>query len=206
MNLVFDIAITCLGFTFFAFLHTLLARQKIKRMLFDRLPFLRPYYRILYTILAIVTFGIWYLYSPFPEGILYRVSSPFSILFRILQAVGVIGFFLSLKPINLSEFIGIQQVALYHKSNQMSFTEPSAELVTEGLYRWVRHPLYTTSIMILLFNPVMSLKLGLITILVILYCWIGSVYEERNLIELYGEEYIEYRQNVPRFIPKIPLF
>lgn len=206
MNWIYEIMVTALGFTGFAVLHSLLARPALKRKLFGRWPGLKSYYRLLYTLFAVVTFGIWYLFSPFPQGMLYRIPFPYSVFFRIMQGVGVIGFFLSLKAINVSKFVGLQPIISSRSQSTPFPPESSDELVTDGLYAWVRHPLYTASIMVLLFNPVMSAKLGLITLLVILYCWIGTVYEERNLIAEYGREYKEYRQKVPRFIPKIPLF
>lgn len=52
----------------------------------------------------------------------------------------------------------------------------------------------------------MSNKLALINLLFGLYFWIGSIYEERNLVKDYGKAYEKYRQEVPRFIPKIHLF
>ncbi|MDX1618281.1 MAG: isoprenylcysteine carboxylmethyltransferase family protein [Balneolaceae bacterium] len=206
MDLLISAIITSLGFAGFAFLHTLLARRTVKEKLFGRWSALGRYYRLLYTLFALATFAAWYLLSPFPEGILYRIPFPYSIPFRIAQGFGLAGFLLSLRAVDLGEFIGTAQLTASPDELRPTGRQPAGELVTDGLYGWVRHPLYTTSVMVLLFNPVMSLKLGLITLLVAIYSWVGSLYEERNLVAQYGRAYEEYRQKVPRFIPKIPLF
>lgn len=197
-----DIGITVLGFIVFAVLHSILANPLIKKKVFDRWPHLQSFYRIGYSLIALAILATWYIFSPFPDGMLYNVPSPFHFLFRAVQGLGVAGFILSLKAINLSKFMGLDQF----KNDDPGKTQSQEHLVTDGLYKWVRHPLYTSTIMILLFNPVMTNKLALITLLIILYSWIGSVFEERNLTALYGPQYVQYQKHIPRFIPKIPLF
>ena len=80
----------------------------------------------------------------------------------------------------------------------------SEELVTEGIYSYMRHPRYTEIGMVLvaaaLFSNylvsyiVMLLYIPLITIVVLL--------EERELRDRFGELYEAYCMNVPRFIPQ----
>jgi protein-S-isoprenylcysteine O-methyltransferase Ste14 len=38
-------------------------------------------------------------------------------------------------------------------------------------------------------------------ICVIVYFYTGSIYEERKLIEIFGDEYIEYQKRVSRILP-----
>ena len=33
--------------------------------------------------------------------------------------------------------------------------------------------------------------------------WIGSIFEERKLVDQFGEAYVEYRRRTPRIIPGI---
>lgn len=78
-------------------------------------------------------------------------------------------------------------------------------LVTEGPYRWVRHPMYTT----------FALS-GLATFLVSANWFVGVVFlgyslvafsmaspEEANLIEKFGEPYRLYMQRTGRFLPRL---
>jgi len=65
----------------------------------------------------------------------------------------------------------------------------------------MRHPIYFFSMMFLLFRPVMDLFYLTCLICIIIYFCIGSYYEEKRLVEKFGEDYIKYRKAVPRFFP-----
>lgn len=79
-----------------------------------------------------------------------------------------------------------------------------SSLISQGVYRIVRHPIYSGTIfaflgLILYFKAFVSLLYFPVS--VILY-YIMTVYEEKSLIEEYGQEYIEYQQCVrKRIIP-----
>jgi protein-S-isoprenylcysteine O-methyltransferase Ste14 len=78
-------------------------------------------------------------------------------------------------------------------------------LVIEGLNRYVRHPLYAGTILIVLglvvFLPTMTNLI--VFILILIYTLIGIKLEEKKLVEQFGQEYEDYRKNVPMLIPKI---
>ncbi|MDZ7691355.1 MAG: isoprenylcysteine carboxylmethyltransferase family protein [Balneolaceae bacterium] len=197
--MITDIAISVAGFALFALLHSLLADRDLKRKIFKRWPGVQSYYRALYSLISVIILSAWYLLSPFPEGFLYQVPMPYALVFRIVQILGIAGIYFALKPIGALNFLLV---------TQLDFTSDTSSnsLITSGVYRYVRHPLYSSSMIILLFNPSMSFKLGLITLLFGIYFGIGSIFEERNLKAEFGEVYERYQQEVPRFIPKIPLF
>lgn len=79
------------------------------------------------------------------------------------------------------------------------------ELVQSGPYRYIRHPLYTASIMIftgyglLLANWLIPV-LGSLTFVLLL---IRLPREEENLINHFGEAYKAYMKMTPRFFPKL---
>jgi len=79
------------------------------------------------------------------------------------------------------------------------------QLVTSGLYRYIRHPVYTGVILGAFSIPIYSSSLRgfLVTILVIpLFMYrIGN--EERMLIEEYGKEYEEYQEHTWKLFPYI---
>ncbi|MFN7037866.1 MAG: methyltransferase family protein, partial [Bellilinea sp.] len=74
---------------------------------------------------------------------------------------------------------------------------------TWGLYRWVRHPLYTCSLLFLWLMPVMSWNLLALNLGVTLYFIIGSRFEEDKLLDEFGEAYAEYRRRTPAFLPRL---
>ncbi|MCE7991018.1 MAG: isoprenylcysteine carboxylmethyltransferase family protein [Roseivirga sp.] len=79
------------------------------------------------------------------------------------------------------------------------------ELVQSGPYRYIRHPLYTASIMIftgygLLLSNWLIPVLGSLTFALLL---VRLPKEEENLINHFGEAYKVYMKMTPRFFPKL---
>ena len=73
--------------------------------------------------------------------------------------------------------------------------------MVNGLYRFVRHPLYTAGLVIIWLMPVMTCNLLALNIGLTLYVLIGAVYEERKLLKEFGQAYAAYRQRTPMLIP-----
>jgi protein-S-isoprenylcysteine O-methyltransferase Ste14 len=75
-------------------------------------------------------------------------------------------------------------------------------LVTNGLHRLVRHPLYTTSLIVLYLASPMSLNWLAFAISCHAYFFVGSIFEERKLVREFGIAYRAYQQRVPRLLPR----
>jgi protein-S-isoprenylcysteine O-methyltransferase Ste14 len=83
--------------------------------------------------------------------------------------------------------------------------DPTRRLVVLGPYRHVRNPMITGVLSVLLGE---GLVLGSVSILVaggILFA-VNAIYiplvEERGLIARFGDDYLQYKRNVPRWIPR----
>jgi len=77
---------------------------------------------------------------------------------------------------------------------------PDEPLVTSGLHRYVRHPLYSAAFL-LLFGLARD-ELSLATSLwAAAYFLLGTWFEEQKLLRDYGAGYGAYRRRVPAFIP-----
>jgi protein-S-isoprenylcysteine O-methyltransferase Ste14 len=57
------------------------------------------------------------------------------------------------------------------------------------------------TILAFLITPVMSLDRLMIIIYTCLYALIGIPFEERKLIQIFGQDYIDYQQRVPAIFP-----
>jgi methanethiol S-methyltransferase len=79
--------------------------------------------------------------------------------------------------------------------------QASGQLVTRGLYRVVRHPLYTFSLLFLWLSPSVSQNSLTLYIGATLYFIIGAYFEERKLLRDFGEAYAEYKRKTPMLIP-----
>jgi len=82
---------------------------------------------------------------------------------------------------------------------------PTEHLVVGGLYRYVRNPMYLAVVAtilgqaMLLGQPVLVLWAALVTAAVASFV---HLYEEPTLSRRYGAEYDEYREAVPRWLPR----
>lgn len=86
----------------------------------------------------------------------------------------------------------------------VSATRKEHKLVTHGIYRWVRHPLYTIGSSLFVSFGMMAdnwfiILLGILAFIVMA---IRTPKEEANLIEKFGDEYREYMKRTGRFLPK----
>ncbi len=82
---------------------------------------------------------------------------------------------------------------------------PPSRLVTGGLYRFSRHPIYLGALIVflgiaLLFSSFWMVVLSL-PLLVVFYSVYALKVEEPVLIERYGDEYHQYRSRVPLIFP-----
>ncbi len=79
------------------------------------------------------------------------------------------------------------------------------ELVTEGLYTYVRHPQYSALFLLiisLLIQWPALLSWLMAPVLFITYLRLAKR-EEREMIEKFGERYLAYRTRTPRFVPTL---
>lgn len=84
--------------------------------------------------------------------------------------------------------------------------DPPKKLVVAGAYRYVRNPMISGVLMIVLGETLIfsSIELFILFILFFIVNHIYFVYsEEPGLIKRFGEDYIEYKKNVPRWIPRL---
>ena len=91
-------------------------------------------------------------------------------------------------------------------SHKLVFDEAGEEpeLHVEGGYSMMRHPMYLGILLLYLGLFAFSLSLALLAM------WLGifavfnrfAIYEEEDLIRVFGERYSEYMRGVPRWLPR----
>ena len=83
--------------------------------------------------------------------------------------------------------------------------EQTSELIDKGIFKYIRHPLYSSLLFltwgIFLKNP--SLELFIITIISSVMLYLTALFDEKECIEYFGEKYREYMIRSKRFIPYI---
>jgi len=83
---------------------------------------------------------------------------------------------------------------------------PTNKLVVSGLYSHVRNPMITGVLTILLGESLVFHSILIFSWLIVFFIC-NNIYftlsEEPGLIKRFGEDYLEYKSNVPRWIPKM---
>jgi protein-S-isoprenylcysteine O-methyltransferase Ste14 len=106
----------------------------------------------------------------------------------------------------LSAYIGIAGFLLLRKVGKPdSNFENTSVLVKSGLYKYIRHPLYCSLLLlgtgVMLKDPgVIQLILGTINVVAVFFT--GRV-EEKEMISKFGEPYVDYMKETKMFIPHI---
>lgn len=87
----------------------------------------------------------------------------------------------------------------------VSATRKEHKLSTNGIYRWVRHPLYTIGSSFIVSFGMMADNgfIILMGMLAFIAMAVRTPKEEANLIEKFGDEYREYMKRTGRFLPRI---
>jgi protein-S-isoprenylcysteine O-methyltransferase Ste14 len=184
----------------YGLLHTLLASKKVKAFINNRFGSkTEQWYRLAYNLIAVFTLlPILLLPIIFPDKEIYRIHFPWIILTMAIQLSAVIFLFLGLRQTGITSFIGLRQLLLPE-----DISPP--RLVTGGLYRYVRHPLYTAGLVIIWLIPIMTWNLLALIIGLSAYIIIGAYFEERKLLMDFGDAYADYRRHTPMLVPGMRL-
>lgn len=84
--------------------------------------------------------------------------------------------------------------------------DPPQRLVVRGVYRHVRNPMITGLCLVLLGEALLAASpplLGLFAVGVIVNVIYIPLSEEPGLVRRFGDDYLAYKRNVPRWIPRL---
>jgi methanethiol S-methyltransferase len=182
--------------TLFAVQHSTMARPWFKRMWTRIVPkqIERSTYVLLSSLALILLFVLW---QPI-GGVIWKVEQP--ALSAGLYALFAMGFLLVLVStflINHFDLFGLRQVYLYLRGKpytQLRFGTPI-------LYQHVRHPLYLGWLFAFWATPTMTIAHLVFAIATTAYIFLAIQFEEKDLIDAYGDDYKRYKQNVPMIVP-----
>lgn len=177
-------------------LHSLLASIRFKNFVRRTLGdgFMRSY-RLLYNIFAVISIApVLYLMISLPDKTLYHVPAPWSYMMLAGQALSVLFLCIAVLQTDILSFAGLRQLLEEEKTGS---------LVTSGLYRTVRHPLYTFSLLILWLSPLMRVNSFIVYVSLTIYILIGIMFEERKLLREFGQAYADYKFMTPMLFPRL---
>ena len=180
----------------FAVQHSVMARPWFKQMWTRVIPKAaeRSTYVLLSSLALILLFWLW---QPI-GGVVWNVEQP--ALRAILYALFAMGFLLVLIStflINHFDLFGLRQVYLYLRGREYT----QLRFGTPILYRHVRHPLYLGWLFAFWATPTMTIAHLVFAIATTAYIFIAIQLEEKDLVDIYGDEYRRYRDSVPMIVP-----
>ena len=205
MSYVFKVFILVLAIIFFGFSHSFLASLKVKIYVKENLPRLIPFYRFIYNLISILILLVFFIYLPQSDITIYDLIKPYDFIILGFQFFSLLSLIWTFRYFSYKEFLGISQIARWYQKNyDINDLDEKMTLKIEGPYKYMRHPVYFFSILFLIFRPYMDLTYLVLIIGAIIYFYVGSYYEEKKLIKIFGEEYAHYQKLVPRIFPLKP--
>lgn len=184
-----------LYFIVYSGLHSLLAARRWKLYLQNRFPAGYRYYRLIYSLFAIISLiPILWLLLTLPDHIIYKIHSPWIYLSILVQALIGVVLLIGVRQTGILSITGIRELLIQEN--------PSEKINTDGLYKYVRHPIYSLGLVFMWLFPVMTTNLFSLWMAISIYIFIGAALEERKLLVVFPD-YKNYQKRVPMFVPKI---
>ncbi len=187
-----SVVILSLAFGLWGVIHSVLASHLAKNKIgFPRL------YRLAYNIFAVASFApILYLWGTLQDQLIYQIPAPWNIIMFGGKLLAALLLLIAVMQTDLLSFVGLRQ---------LSEGERSGKLITRGLYRLVRHPLYTFILLFIWLTPTMTQNSLTVYMGATIYILVGIYYEEQKLLHEFGEGYAEYKRKTPMLIPGLVL-
>ncbi len=176
-------------------IHSLLAANATKQMLQPLIS--KRVYRVFFNLISVLLLIplVWLYFEIDHEAIFVKTITT-KILGWLMLVIGILTNLMAIRQYNLAEFSGIAYLS-------DSIMESTPQLNISGLNKWMRHPLYTTTLLVMLGVVLLQANVAMLGIVIIsfVYILIGIQLEERKLIEEFGADYLEYKKEVRMLIP-----
>ena len=194
---IFDaLAVNLALMSLFAVQHSVMARKSFKQWWTQFIP--KSIERSTYVLLASLTLLLlFWQWRPMPAVVWHIEEPEMAATIATLSFGGWVLVFTSTFLINHFELFGLHQVTNNLTGRQM----PLPIFRTPFLYNFVRHPIYLGFIIAFWAAPTMSVGHLLFAAVTTAYIFIGIPLEERDLIDMFGDEYRRYKPRVSMLLP-----
>jgi len=179
--------------------HSSMVRKKFRGWFAGIIP--ENYFAAVYAVASgVVLLAVVLLWQ---EGALLVTAPPGILrwLLRLIFCLTVAGFLWCGMSLKYFDPFGVGPLLIRNrvKPEQVSLT-------ITGPYRLVRHPLYLLSIVMIWSCPDLTSDRLLFNLLWTGWIIVGAWWEERDLVDQFGDAYREYQQRVPMLVPGLRFF
>jgi len=151
-------------------------------------------YRLGYNLFSVLSLlPILWLMWTLPNHTIYLISAPWKYFILAGQGIAALLLLYGVLQTDTLSFIGLLQL--------VDLDGKLGALVTSGLYRFVRHPLYSAGLLFLWLTTTMTINQLVVYVCATIYIFVGAYFEERKLLREFGAAYAEYKSVTPMIIP-----
>jgi protein-S-isoprenylcysteine O-methyltransferase Ste14 len=190
------VAINLLLVTMFALHHSVMARPGAKAALARWIDpsFERPLYVLCAALALLALMGFW---QPMPARLWTVDAAPLRWSLWAIYGLGWLLVVAAVLAIDPWEFLGFRQALAAWRGTAV----PAPRFQTPWLYRLVRHPMQLGLLLAFWATPDMTVGRLVFAGAMTVYLLIGLAFEERALVQAYGDVYRDYQRRVPMLLP-----
>lgn len=175
--------------------HSGMIRRSFRRRLAGLIP---PHFQgATYTVASGLVLLVFVAFWQGSDTILFEARGLWKALMRALFFLSILGTCWGIWALRSIDMFGLDPILKHVRSRPA----PTIPFTVRGPYRWVRHPLYLFMIVLFWCGPIMTTDRLLFNALWTIWIVVGTVLEERDLADDFGEAYRDYQSKVPMLIP-----
>jgi len=188
------IAVNILLVVAFATQHTIMARKWFKAAVQKVIP--QPIERSTYVLASgIAMSALVYFWQSVPGEVWAIEGTLAAVVIRAIYVTGIVYLLGSSFVTNHFELFGLRQAWLYCTGKAYA----PVQFKQAWVYKYSRHPMMLGLILAFWAAPDMSATRFVLSALLTCYIFVGIKFEERSLIQEFGETYRQYRDSIGMF-------